>query len=855
MNFKTTGLLLVLVVIVGAAYFLYPKGGPTEAPPKPADVPESDKALLDPAPAVDEVVKLTLQRPGQPYLVFVRSPKSAPAGEYEDWQIAEPFAAPADTWAVRGMVGTLIGLRSRTRFEPGSKGAPSDADAGLAEPVAVALMSDKDGKEYRIEIGRVAAMSNETYVRVTGRPTIHLVARDLGPEFKKTLGDFRERALTKRSVNDATRVELTVDGQPVVLTRGDEKAWVIDVPVKAYAKTEEVQSLLRKVIGLRVQEFLDDAPTALATFGLEPPQLTLKVTFEYKVQLPAEGGTETQPAEPRYETKTETLALSVGGVADLKKEKRYAKLEGQPSVFSLRDADITGLKPDLVKLRDPAITRVKATDATRLELVADGQMATLEKVDGVWRGSGDLAELESAAVMDVLEGFEDLSAIEYIEQPGEPATYGLDRPRAVLTVTAGGLVAPVTVHVGSLTKSGRNAYVQRDGQTTVYVVSAAQANRLVVPPLSLRSRAVFSADPGAIRELDITRGPQRHILVRTDAGWRMTEPADAPVDSEAVRVLVNDLSRLRAKRVAGRAEEARFGLENPAITLRFVVEQAPPAQPAATEPPPVTDQPIAPAQPPAGTSPADADPPPATQPADHQAPEAASLAPAVPPATHPTGELTPEPVGQSAAPPAAPVRNEHVLRVGVLGVVGYAQLDDGPYVFELDETVYRVFNAELINRKLFDFKAEDIAGVTIVAPGGELPLAKEGDEWKFTPDPFVKLSQQKVKGFIDELAGLRVDLYLEYRNADLAAAGLLGAPLTVSIRLRNGDLANLKIEPERPGGLPRVAGWVEQKRTFRLRAGDPEKLLRGLDYYAAADVPAQTPSEEDAPPPGVPWEP
>ena len=179
--------------------------------------------------------------------------------------------------------------------------------------------------------------------------------------------------------------------------------------------------------------------------------------------------------------------------------------------------------------------------------------------------------------------------------------------------------------------------------------------------------------------------------------------------------------------------------------------------------------------------------------------------------------------------------------------MAYARIDDQPYVFELDQTVYKVLNSELINRKLFDFAAEDVVGITVVAPGGTLELAKDGEKWQFTTDPFVELSQKKVNEFTEGVAGLRVEMYLEYENADLVAAGLLAAPATVSIKLRNGKRYNLKMEQERPGELPRLAGWLEQKRTFRLRQSDCQKLLRGLDYYIKPDVPEDEP-EATAPP-------
>ena len=774
MNFKTTGLLLALLVIVGVVWLFFPRSEPGDEPetPETFSTMDSEQDVLASKPGQDTIVRATVERPGKPTLVFERSPKADDPENMDNWRAIEPLAVPVENYIVNGLISTFVSLRSRAQFEPGAEGAPDEADAGLTPPVVTVTLVDKEDEEYKFEVGRKAAMSSDTYVRVVGEKTIHAATRDLHRDVKKEFNDYRDKKLCLLAAADAVSAEITADGKTFVLTRGENEAWVIDAPIKAYAKKDEVLKLIRKLSGLRAQEFVDDAPASLTSYGLDAPALTLKVTTETRHELPAEEPeSETQPTEPQYETITETYAIAIGGFADLKEEQRYARLADQPWVVSVRQSDVKDLVPELAKLRDPQITRVKANDATRLELTADGATTTLEKIDGHWQGSGDLSALETTAVADLLEAFEDLAAIDYVLEPGELSEYGLDQPRAVVTVTAGGTVQPVTIHVGDLTRSARNAYVLHEGQPTVYVVSAAQANRLVVPPLALRSRSIFTGDPQSVRRLEVTHAKSCYALLREDDGWRMTEPADAPVDRESMRVLVGDLCRLRARRVVGKEDYARFGLDDPLVTVRFAVEDVGPM-----------------------------------------------------PETAPTTE-----------PTSAPARSliEHTLSVGRRETVAYCRLDDDPYVFELDETLYRVLTAELIDRKLFVFQPELVVGLTIVGPGGTLELSKEGDEWEYMPDPFVKLMQKKVKDFVKELAALRVESYVEYQDADLAAAGLLSAPVTVSIKHVGGRLDNLKLEQVSPGALPRLAGWIEKKRTFMLRRPDVEKLLRGLDYYLA----------------------
>ena len=771
MNFKTTGVLVVLLIVVLAAWVFYPHSeGTVDDELTPPDSDGERQALFEPQPDREKIVRVTVERPDRPQLVFVRAPREDRPDELGDWEALEPLAVPVQTYTVDALVRTLTTLESSTRFAAGPKDAPTEADAGLAPPVATVTLVDQDDQVYPVEVGRKAAISNDTYVRVAGEQSIHVVALDLPALVKKEFDEYRDKKLLAFKPNEAVRAELTVGGRAYVFTRGDDNAWVIDKPVKAYAEGSEVQTLLRAISGLRAEEFVDDAPADLASYGLAQPYVDLVVTTETKRALPrAEDESTTQPAEQQFETVTEQCTLAVGDFADMQHTHRYARRTDQPWVVSLTQESVEKLLPDLVKLRDSRIARIGAGDATRVELTAGGMTATLDKVDGVWRGNGDLAEVEAAAVVDVLEAFEDLRAIDYVLDPDDLGQYGLDDPRATLTVTAGGTVTPVTLHVGDVTRSARNAYVLRDGQPSVFVVSAAQANRLAVTPLSLRSRQIFSGEVGRFRRLDIVRGAAGYSLERAGAEWQLVEPADAPLERVAVRALVGDLSRLRARRVVGKGDGARFGLDEPAITVRFALD-----------------------------------------------------------------ELAAEP-GPSETQPAAAQLVEHTLRVGRRNNVAYAQLDDNPFVFELDETVYNVLAAELISRRLFDFQPEAVTGVTIVTPEQTLELAKDGNEWKFPPDPFVKLSPEKVTELAGQLSRLRVERYSSYRGGDFEGTGLFTAPFTVSVRLVGGGMANLKIAPAQPGADTRLAGWVEEKRIFILRQSDCESLLSGLEHYLPAE--------------------
>lgn len=789
MNFKTTFVLLILVVIGGALWFSTGERPPaTEETGDEQPAAATQRYVLESQPEANDMVRLQIERRDKPTLVFTRQPTEDDPEKMDNWRMVEPLESRTENYMVNGIVTMLTGLQYRRAFQPGAGGA-SLADAGLEPPAGKITIADKEGTQYAVEIGKQVALSNDMYVRLAGSEEILVIGRDVTRDLKRDADDFRAKALLKFTAGDVKHLHVDYEGTAYDFALGSNDQWVINEPVKAYAQTDKVKALIDALAAVRVEGFVDDAPASLADFGLDAPALTVSVTTEKQKLIveeppqPAEGEEpSTQPVKPRFEKSTETFALVVGEFADLESSSRYVKLPDQPWVASATQAQLDKLIPKLSDLRDPRITRVKAGKVTRLDITAAGSTTTLEKQDGKWTGTGDLAQLDTEAVTKVLTAFEDASAIDFIDRPQDLAEYGLDQPRAILAATTADAVEPVMLHIGADTQSGHNTFVQVAGQPTVMVIRADRAGELAVKPISLRSREITSGTPGQIKRVDVQLPEKRYTLELEEDGsnWRMLEPADAPPDPGSVRELVNDLSRLRAKQVVAKDADEAYGLTTPVATIQFEMEQP------VEGPPPEADEEV------------------------------------------------------------ALERVTHTLLIGRANDLTYARIDDDPYVFELDQTVFEVLTAELIRRGLFDLEGDVVTYLKIDAPGGTVEFQREDGKWTYPPDKFLELSQKKVGEFVTELAELRVNAYMAYRDGDLAKYGLEEAPVTVTMRLEDESAITLKIDQVRRGELPRKAAWVEQRRVFLLRPAEAEKLMRGLDYYVkpeptAEDTGPQTP--------------
>ncbi len=250
MNFKTTIVLVALLVVGGAVVFLTRDGGAANGTNEndndlfgPA-TPEA-KYVLDPQPEEDDLVRTVLERPDGSRLVFERDKKADDASRAPDWRMIEPVEAPTESWKVGNLSRTFATLQHRGSFEPGKNGALSAEAAGFAPATATVTLVDAQGKEYKFEIGKKAAMSDDSYVRIAGASTIYRANRDLVREVKKEVKEYRQKKLFSFAAAEAMQFVLEQDGATFDFSRPAGGDWVINSPYRARGASDEIMKLVR----------------------------------------------------------------------------------------------------------------------------------------------------------------------------------------------------------------------------------------------------------------------------------------------------------------------------------------------------------------------------------------------------------------------------------------------------------------------------------------------------------------------------------------------------------------------------------------------------------------------------------
>jgi hypothetical protein len=197
----------------------------------------------------------------------------------EDWTVAKPAVARADTSAVDGLFATL----DATEMKSVVTAAPTQDDLkkyGLETPVAtVALRSGTDRRS--IAIGGKADETS-VYVRDSSKPDVYTVDTATVDTLKKAVEDYRRKELFDFRAFSATHVELTRGGQTVVLERvkaTDPNAadtWKRLSPNPGEPDRSKVENMLATLADIRATAFV----ASKTGNGLASPVLTVSARFD-----------------------------------------------------------------------------------------------------------------------------------------------------------------------------------------------------------------------------------------------------------------------------------------------------------------------------------------------------------------------------------------------------------------------------------------------------------------------------------------------------------------------------------------------------------------------------------------------
>jgi hypothetical protein len=195
-----------------------------------------------------------------------------------DWKLTRPLTARADASAVEGLIGQVE--TSQMKSVAGS--APTAADLrkfGLDKPPIVVNVHLGSARAT-LQIGSKAE-DGTVYARDASKPDVYTVDGTIATDLRKPVDDYRRKDLFEFRAYNATRVELTRNGQTVVFERvkgeGETPSkWRRVSPTPGEPEASKVDSFLAGLADIRATSFV----ASTAKTGLDAPAMTVVAKFD-----------------------------------------------------------------------------------------------------------------------------------------------------------------------------------------------------------------------------------------------------------------------------------------------------------------------------------------------------------------------------------------------------------------------------------------------------------------------------------------------------------------------------------------------------------------------------------------------
>ncbi len=319
---------------------------------------------------------------------------------------------------------------------------------------------------------------------------------------------------------DVQRFEIRRKDAPPVVAERVPDGWKVTSPVALRADTAGANGVVNSVTGLAWDRLVEDKATDLAQYGLAQPAL--------QVEIDGKGG------------KKQTLLI---GDETPISGSFYAKLEGDPRVFTVGSFVKTSVDKSARDLRDQRLLTFNDEKLSRIELTAKNQSLELGKdAHGDWqilkpssiRADGGAVEEVRRRLRDAKI---DTSATEEDEKKA-PAEFAAATKVATARVTD-----PSGTQQLEIRKKGDVYYAKSSAVDGVFKVASDTAQGLDKGLEDLRNKKVFDFGFNELNKVQVTGPSASYLIEKSGDSWKA---GGKPMDSTSVQVLIDKLRDLAA---------------------------------------------------------------------------------------------------------------------------------------------------------------------------------------------------------------------------------------------------------------------------------------------------------------------
>ena len=535
MNYKTTFIIIILLIGVAATYFLFFN--------KPIENDSRDKK-----PTIsetydlprDDIEKLQLSYADEAYktITIVKDADGR-------WQITTPFKAHADLEKVNTVLDDFVKKRVRQTFD-----VTEYDQYGLDNPkITVQLWKGVDSSPKLFLVGN-KGINYSVYVKEKSEQHIFIIESSALDDLAISTTDIRDRSVIKFNPNSITEIAYQMPEQFTCVKNGD--TWQMIHPISANADSDDISYMLSALETMQVSTFeLDgkDVQESLSKYGLETPRIKLTLTDGNKSYGLAIGSTVPSSMDQQNRDKNAVYVQSLH----------------QGGIYTVTDDIFKLLNKTAFDLRDKRVVDFQRGDVTKFE-IQHGK----EKIEGtrlkkdLWEIQGNNNEIadpqaiiaDPKAVSDLIYGVDSLEATSYLTNSTKNLSlYGLNTPSYNIQFTVHGNEKPIVLSVGDFAQND-TVFVKTNISDQIALVKRDLIDMIADGVSWLREKQIFKFtidDPirCIVKYTEASRGPVAFTCQRLGTNWRLTHPVQENAKDAEVNALLYELIDLKAEEYVG----------------------------------------------------------------------------------------------------------------------------------------------------------------------------------------------------------------------------------------------------------------------------------------------------------------
>jgi len=367
---------------------------------------------------------------------------------------------------------------------------------------------------------------------------------EIGGEARKKDAETAAQRVFTLDPNSVTAIEVTTaDGKSAHLAKSGTE-WKLDAPVSYPADPDAVERLLRALSKVQSTASMP-APGDLGQFGLGDGRRSLKLW--------------SGPGDPKE--------VFVGGPTPVGVGKYFQLASDPAKIYTVSAADLSGVTPTLVELRDKRLLRASSSNVDELTVHADGALvAHLKKGDTGWqmlepeKVPGDEEKIRRA-----LEDLALARASGFADAPDPAQESAFAKPELELVAHA-----PAGDEHVAIAKADGKTWLRREGDPVLLEINAQVPTGIPTHPFDYRLKRVLMLQSDQVHALELAfpRTGQTHRFELADSDWKSAEPG-VQLKPLKVEDLLTSVESLEATGIESAGVDRKgLGLEPPQVTVR-----------------------------------------------------------------------------------------------------------------------------------------------------------------------------------------------------------------------------------------------------------------------------------------------